>query len=76
MFWDKVAGLYDLFEIVYNGKVYQGIGERVSEEIDQKDIVLDEAWQAYARSNGKAAERTDKTINRNLKVNPSNFPHF
>lgn len=41
MFWDKVAGLYDLFEIVYNGKVYQGIGERVSEEIDQKDIVLE-----------------------------------
>lgn len=23
MFWDKVAGLYDLFEIVYNGKVYR-----------------------------------------------------
>lgn len=41
MFWDKVAGLYDLFEIVYNRKVYHGIGERVSEEIEQKDTVLE-----------------------------------
>ena len=25
MFWDKAAGLYDLFEMVYNGKVYKGL---------------------------------------------------
>ena len=24
MFWDKVSGLYDFFETVYNGKVYRG----------------------------------------------------
>lgn len=30
MFWDKVSGLYDLFEIVYNGKVYQGLGKKSS----------------------------------------------
>ncbi len=41
MFWDKVSGLYDLFETVYNGKVYRGLGERVAKEIEQNDIVLE-----------------------------------
>ena len=41
MFWDKVSGLYDLFETIYNGKVYRGLGERVAEEIGQKDVVLE-----------------------------------
>lgn len=41
MFWDKVSGVYDLFETVYNGKVYQGLGKRVAEEIKQNDIVLE-----------------------------------
>ena len=30
MFWDKVSGLYDLFENVYNRKVYTGTGEKVA----------------------------------------------
>lgn len=41
MFWDKVSGLYDFFETVYNGKVYRGLGERVAEEIRENDIVLE-----------------------------------
>ncbi len=41
MFWDKVSGLYDLFETVYNGKVYRNLGERVAKEIEQNDIVLE-----------------------------------
>lgn len=41
MFWDKVSGLYDFFETVYNGKVYQHLGEKVAEEIEQNDIVLE-----------------------------------
>ncbi|MCI8408362.1 MAG: class I SAM-dependent methyltransferase [Lachnospiraceae bacterium] len=41
MFWDKVSGLYDLFETIYNGKVYRGLGKRVAEEIRQNDIVLE-----------------------------------
>ncbi len=41
MFWDKVSGFYDLFETVYNGRVYHGIGKKVAEEIDEKDIVLE-----------------------------------
>ena len=41
MFWDKVSGLYDLFETIYNGKVYRGLGKRVAEEIGQNDVVLE-----------------------------------
>ena len=41
MFWDKVSGFYDLFETVYNGKVYKGLGEKVAEEIKQNDVVLE-----------------------------------
>lgn len=41
MFWDKVSPLYDLFETVYNGRVYTGLGKRVAEEIDREDIVLE-----------------------------------
>lgn len=41
MFWDKVSGFYDLFEILYNGKVYRGLGRKVAEEIEKDDIVLE-----------------------------------
>lgn len=41
MFWDKVSSLYDLFETVYNGKVYRGLGKKVAEKIGQNDIVLE-----------------------------------
>lgn len=41
MFWDKVSGVYDFAETVYNGKVYRGLGERVAEEIEENDIVLE-----------------------------------
>lgn len=41
MFWDKISSLYDLFETVYNGKVYQGLGKKVAEKIGQNDIVLE-----------------------------------
>lgn len=41
MFWDKVSGLYDFFETVYNGKVYRGVGKRVAKEMEKEDIVLE-----------------------------------
>ena len=41
MFWDKVAPAYDLFETVYNAKVYRNTGERVAVEIDENDMVLE-----------------------------------
>ena len=41
MFWDKISPLYDLFEQVYNGKVYRGTGEKVTEFIEPNDTVLE-----------------------------------
>ena len=41
MFWDKVAILYDLFETIYNKKVYYGTGKKVSEFINHSDVVLE-----------------------------------
>lgn len=41
MFWDKVAGLYDLFENMYNGKAYQQLGKEVATLIEANDIVLE-----------------------------------
>ena len=41
MFWDKVSVLYDFFETVYNGKVYRELGNKVAEEMEPGDIVLE-----------------------------------
>ena len=41
MFWDKISPLYDLFEKVYNGKVYSGTGAKVAEFIESSDTVLE-----------------------------------
>jgi ubiquinone/menaquinone biosynthesis C-methylase UbiE len=41
MFWDKISPLYDLFEKVYNGKVYSGTGAKVAEFIEPNDTVLE-----------------------------------
>lgn len=41
MFWDKAAGLYDLFEMIYNGKVYKGLAMKVAEFIESGDDVLE-----------------------------------
>ena len=42
MFWDKISPLYDIFENIYNGKVYTGTGKKVAELIDSSDEVLEE----------------------------------
>ena len=41
MFWNKVARLYDLFEITYNKKVYKGTGIKVADFINAEDEVLE-----------------------------------
>lgn len=41
MFWDKVAGIYDLVETVYNGRVYKNLGKRIAKEIEAGDVVLE-----------------------------------
>ena len=41
MFWDKVAGIYDLVETVYNGRVYKNLGKRIAQEMEAGDVVLE-----------------------------------
>ena len=41
MFWDKIAGLYDLFENIYNKSVFQETGKTVAKYISSSDEVLD-----------------------------------
>ncbi len=41
MFWDKISPIYDLFENIYNGKVYSGTGKKVAEFIEPTDTVLE-----------------------------------
>lgn len=41
MFWDRIAKFYDLFENIYNGKVYKNTGKEVSKAIDTTDCVLE-----------------------------------
>lgn len=41
MFWDNAAGLYDLFENIYNGKVNRQLCVEVAELMEQSDKVLE-----------------------------------
>ena len=41
MFWDKVAGIYDLVETVYNGRVYKNLGKKKTKEMEAGDVVLE-----------------------------------
>ena len=41
MFWDKVAGIYHLFENIYNGKVFRETGRVVAGEVETRDEVLE-----------------------------------
>lgn len=41
MFWDKVAGMYELFENIYNGKVNKQLCAEVAEMMDSSDTVLE-----------------------------------
>ena len=41
MFWDRVAGIYDLFGMVYNGKVDRELCRIVASQIGPEDDVLE-----------------------------------
>ncbi len=41
MFWDKVAGLYNLFENIVNGKVNKQLCKEVDELMEESDRVLE-----------------------------------
>ena len=41
MFWDKISSLYDVFENIYNHKVYINTGKKVADFIESGDNVLE-----------------------------------
>lgn len=67
MFWDKAAGLYDLFENVYNGKVNHELVKVVASEIEANDRVLECACGTGMISKG-IAERCRELIATDFSV--------
>ena len=61
MFWDRIAKFYDLFERIYNGKVYKSLGNEVAKAIAATDFVLECACGTGAISK-PVAERCQKLI--------------
>lgn len=61
MFWDRIAKFYDLFEKIYNGKVYKNLGKEVAKAIDATDFVLECACGTGAISY-VVAEKCNKLI--------------
>lgn len=41
MFWDRIAGVYDLFGNVYNGKVNRELCRLIVKSINKSDVVLE-----------------------------------
>ena len=41
MIWDKLSPFYDLFESIYNGKVFRGIAEEIKNYVGAEDTVLE-----------------------------------
>ena len=56
MFWNKISPLNDLFENVYNGKVYKETGKKVADLIEEHDEVLECACGTGAISKYIAAK--------------------
>ena len=61
MFWDRIAKFYDLFENVYNGKVYKNLGIEVAKAIEPTDVVLECACGSGAISKA-IAEKCQKLV--------------
>ena len=61
MFWNKISPVYDLFENVYNRKVYKGTGIKVAEFIDETDSVLECACGTGAITE-EIAKRAQKVL--------------
>lgn len=82
MFWDKAAGLYDLFENIYNGKVNRKLVSVVAELVDGEDRVLECACGTGMISKGIAQKgcdliATDFSIGmlKQAKKNLAGFPN-
>jgi len=67
-FWDKIAGVYDIFERAYNRKCYDSTGERVAQEIDSGDVVLECACGTGSISK-PVAKKCRKLLATDMSVN-------
>lgn len=61
MFWNKISPVYDLFENVYNRKVYKGTGLKVAEFISNTDSVLECACGTVAITE-EVAKKAQKVL--------------
>ena len=61
MFWDKISPVYDLFEKVYNGKVYMETGNKVAELIatDYSTGMLRRASRKCRKYSNMVFKKTD-----------------
>lgn len=67
-FWDRISGLYDLFEKAYNRRCYDSTGERVAQEIEAGDKVLECACGTGSISK-PVARKCRKLIATDMSVN-------
>lgn len=82
MFWDKAAGLYDVFEYLYNGKVNRQLVVSIAKMIKKRDRVLECACGTGMISKGIASNcyrlyATDFSdgMLRQTKKNLSQYPN-
>ena len=68
MFWDRISGLYDLFENTFNGSAYQELGVKTAEYIDKDDLVLECACGTGTIS-CEVAKKCHKLIATDFSVN-------
>lgn len=68
LFWDMIAGVYDLFEKIYNGRCYDGTGARVALGINKNDIVLECACGTGSISK-PVAKKCKRLIATDMSVN-------
>ena len=67
-FWDRISGVYDYFEKAYNRRCYDGTGERVAQEIEADDRVLECACGTGSISR-PVAKKCRKLIATDMSVN-------
>lgn len=68
MFWDNVAGVYDIFENIINKQTNEGICVKVEEEISETDEVLECACGTGLLS-GVIAKRCKSLVATDFSVN-------
>ena len=67
MFWDNVAGVYDIFENIINKKTNDGLRVKVAREISEKDDVLECACGTGLLS-GVIAEKCNSLVATDFSV--------